>query len=82
LRCGFISGRNIESDLISDGKGVLLRLEDGNLWQFRSTSGQVELEESVWVDGMGIPHPVKQMVINGSVGSGGGATGWLLKHMG
>lgn len=78
----FHLGTNIESDLISDGKGVLLRLEDGNLWQFRSTSGQVELEESVWVDGMGIPHPVKQMVINGSVGSGGGATGWLLKHMG
>ncbi len=78
----FHLGPNIESDIISDGKGVLLRLEDGNLWQFRSTSAEIILEDSVWVDGMGIPHEVMQMVISGSVGSGGGATGWLLKHMG
>ncbi len=78
----FHLGPDIESDLISEGKGVLLRLKDGNLWQFRSTGGQVDLEESIWVDGMGIPHEVQQMVITGSVGSGGGATGWLLKHMG
>ncbi len=78
----FHLGPDIESDLISDGKGVLLRLSDGNLWQFRSTSSRIELEESVWVDGLARPHPVKQMVITGSVGSGGGATGWLLKHMG
>ncbi|VAW05185.1 Heparinase II/III-like [hydrothermal vent metagenome] len=78
----FHLGPDIESDLISDGKGVLLRLKDGNLWQFRSTSGAIELEDSVWVDGMGIPHGVRQMVITGLVNSGGGATGWLLKHMG
>ena len=78
----FHLGPDIESDLISDGKGVLLRLEDGNSWHFRSTGGAVSLEESVFVDGMGIPHEVKQMVITDSVGSGGGATGWLLKHMG
>ncbi len=78
----FHLGPDIECDRISDGKGVLLRLQDGNLWQFRSTSGAIELEDSVWIDGMGIPHEVMQMVISGSVGSGGGATGWLLKHMG
>ena len=78
----FHLGPDIESDLISEGKGVLLRLTDGNLWQFRSTSGDIQLEESVWVDGMGIGHAVKQMVIGGAVGRGGGATGWLLKHMG
>ena len=78
----FHLGPDIESDLISDGKGVLLRLKDGNLWQFRSTSGKIALEDSVWIDGMGIPREVMQMVITESVGSGGGATGWLLKHMG
>ncbi|WP_108811740.1 heparinase II/III domain-containing protein [Sphingorhabdus sp. Alg231-15] len=78
----FHLGPDIESDLISDGKGVLLRLKDGNLWQFRSTGGKIMLEDSVWVDGMGIPHSVMQMVITDQVGSGGGATGWLLKHMG
>ncbi len=78
----FHLGPDIESDLISEGKGVLLRLKDGNLWQFRSTSGVIALEDSVWVDGMGIPHGVMQMVITDTVGSGGGATGWLLKHMG
>ncbi|MEL6876098.1 MAG: heparinase II/III family protein, partial [Pseudomonadota bacterium] len=54
----FHLGPDIESDLISEGKGVLLRLRDGNLWQFRSTGGQVELEDSIWVDGMGIPREV------------------------
>ncbi|WP_422345074.1 heparinase II/III family protein [Parasphingorhabdus sp.] len=78
----FHLGPDIESDLISEGKGVLLRLKDGNLWQFRSTGGEIVLEDSVWVDGMGIPHSVMQMVITDTVGSGGGATGWLLKHMG
>lgn len=78
----FHLGPDIESDLISEGKGVLLRLKDGNLWQFRSTSGTIALEDSVWVDGMGIPHGVMQMVITDKVSSGGGATGWLLKHMG
>ncbi|WP_109356074.1 heparinase II/III family protein [Sphingorhabdus sp. EL138] len=78
----FHLGPDIESDLISEGKGVLLRLKDGNLWQFRATSGTIILEDSVWVDGMGIPHGVMQMVITDTVGSGGGATGWLLKHMG
>lgn len=78
----FHLGPDIEADLISEGKGVLLRLKDGNLWQFRSTSGEIQLEESVWVDGMGIGHEVMQMVISGAVGRGGGATGWLLKHMG
>ncbi len=78
----FHLGPDIESDLISEGKGVLLRLKDGNLWQFRSTGGEIVLEDSVWVDGMGIPHSVMQMVITATVGSGGGATGWLLKHMG
>ena len=78
----FHLGPDIESDLISEGKGVLLRLADGNLWQFRSTSGEIQLEESLWVDGMGIGHEVRQMVIGGAVGRGGGATGWLLKHMG
>lgn len=78
----FHLGVDIESDLISNGKGVLLRLADGKLWQFRSTGGDVTLEESIWVDGLGIGHAIKQMVINGSVSSGGGATGWLLKYMG
>ncbi|MEW4468542.1 heparinase II/III family protein [Parasphingorhabdus sp. JC815] len=78
----FHLGPDIESDLISEGKGVLLRLKDGNLWQFRVTNGQIVLEDSVWVDGMGIPHSVMQMVIMDVVGSGGGTAGWLLKHMG
>ena len=78
----FHLGPDIETDVVSEGKGVLLRLKDGNLWQFRATSGVVQLEDSIWVDGMGMPHPVMQIVINGTVNSGGGATGWLLKHMG
>lgn len=78
----FHLGPDIECDLVSEGKGVLLRLKDGNLWQFRTTSGAIELEDSIWVDGTGDVREVMQMVITGSVGGGGGTTGWLLKHMG
>jgi len=73
---------DVEADLVSDNRGVVLRLADGTLWQFRSTSGELFLEDSVWADGMAIPHATQQIVINGTVSSGGGATGWLLKHMG
>ena len=79
----FHLGAGIEAGLSEDGKGAGLALPDGSYWQFRTGSeGQVTIEESLWADGQGRPHPVQQLVIQGLVSRGGGSFSWLLKKMG
>ncbi len=78
----FHLGLDVEAHLASDGMGVFLRIADGSLWQFRSAAASVTLEESLWVDDRGQIQPSQQIVLTGSVSSGGGNYGWLLKHMG
>jgi len=56
---------------------------DGSFWQFVTGSdAEIELDESMWVDGEGRPHPTQQMVIQGMASRGGGSYAWLLKRMG
>ena len=78
----FHLGPDLESHITSDGMGVFLRVPDGALWQFRSAIGGVTLEDSLWIDGQGKPHPTQQIVIAGTVTRGGGSFGWLFKNMG
>lgn len=79
----FHLGAGIEAGLSEDGQGAGLALADGSYWQFRTSSeGQVTIEESLWADGHGRPHPVQQLVIQGLVSRGGGSFSWLLKKMG
>jgi len=59
-----------------------LVLPDGGYWQFVSTGEPLEVDESLWVDGAGRPHPVQQLVIQGMALRSGGSFGWLLKKMG
>ncbi len=73
---------DVEAEEVSEGKAVLLRLANGQLWQFRTTGAVVALEDSVWVDGRDRPQQTQQMVISDEAEPGGGAVGWLLKHMG
>ena len=78
----FHLGPDIEVGLAEDGQGVGLALPDGSYWQFRSGSGEVTVEESIWADGQGRPVPVQQLVVQGLVSRGGGNFAWLLKKMG
>ena len=78
----FHLGRHIEATLSDGGKGASLLLPDGVLWQFVTGADSVSLEESLWVDGNGKPHPVQQLVIEGLASRGGGNFAWLLKRMG
>jgi uncharacterized heparinase superfamily protein len=82
----FHLGPGVESGLSEDKRGVGLALLDGSYWQFRAGAGvedgEVALEESLWVDGAGRPHPVQQLVISGMVSRGGGSFSWLFKKMG
>jgi uncharacterized heparinase superfamily protein len=82
----FHLGPQVEVTLGQDGpngvRGASLLLPDGTHWQFVTGSGTVELDESLWVDGDGRPHPVQQLVIQGLVSRGGGTFSWLFKKIG
>lgn len=82
----FHLGASVEARLAEDRRGASLSLPNGNLWQFRiagdETGASVLLEESLWVDGEGRPHPTQQLVIEGMTSRGGGHFSWLLKKMG
>ena len=77
----FHLGPGIELGRSEDGQGVGLALPDGSYWQFRSGSGEVTVEESIWADGQGRPAPIQQLVVQGMVSRGGGNFAWLLKKM-
>ena len=78
----FHLGRDVGSNLTGDRLGALLRLDNGALWQFRASDGILTLEESLWVDGDGRPHPTQQLVISGKAAAGGASIGWIFKHIG
>ncbi|HKX79215.1 MAG TPA: heparinase II/III family protein [Novosphingobium sp.] len=82
----FHLGAGIEVRLSEDAQGAGLALPDGSYWQFRalqgSESGEVSIEDSIWIDGQGRMVPIQQLVIQGLVSRGGGNFGWLLKKMG
>jgi uncharacterized heparinase superfamily protein len=78
----FHLGPDVEPTLTADRQGALLRLPNGALWQFRVGEGELAVEESLWVDGAGRPHPTQQLVVNAATGPGGTSIGWLLKKSG
>ena len=64
-----------------DGQGVTLALPDGSIWQFRSARDAFTIEDSLWADGQGRPHPARQLVIQTKVPRSGESFSWLLKKM-
>lgn len=78
----FHLGRYVEATLGEGGRSASLLLPDGSLWQFGTGAESLEIDESLWVDGNGRPHPVQQLVIQGMASRGGGNFAWLLKKMG
>ncbi|MCB2015305.1 MAG: heparinase II/III family protein [Sphingobium sp.] len=72
----------VDASLTADGQGALLRIDMGALWQFRCGSGELAIEDSVWVDGDGRPHASKQIVVSAMAEPGGNSLGWLLKRVG
>ncbi|MFN4113575.1 MAG: heparinase II/III family protein [Sphingomonadaceae bacterium] len=82
----FHIGPGIELGLSEDRKGAGLALPDGTYWQFRmagdANAATLSVEESMWVDGQGRPHPIQQLVIEGMTPRSGGTFSWLFKKMG
>ena len=72
----------VEPTLTADNQAALLRIDMGALWQFRTGSGVLTVEDSLWVDPDGRPHPTRQMVVTGEALPGGSSIGWLFKRVG
>ncbi len=72
----------VEPTPTADGQGALLRIDLGALWQFRAGVGKLAIEDSLWVDGDGRPHPTRQLVVTAEALPGGASIGWLLKRVG
>jgi uncharacterized heparinase superfamily protein len=77
----FHLGPGVEVSLPEGGRGATLALADGGYWQFVAGDGTLEIDESLWVDGDGRPHPVQQLVMQGLVSRGGGSFSWLIKKI-
>ena len=77
----FHLGPEVEVSAAPNGRGASLGLPDGSLWQFVAGDASLEVDESLWVDGDGRPHPVQQLVMQGMVSRGGGSFSWLLKKI-
>jgi uncharacterized heparinase superfamily protein len=78
----FHLGTGVEASATESGTGAALLLPDGSHWQFVAGGGAtLEIDESLWVDGDGRPHPVQQLVMQGLASRGGGSFSWLLKRI-
>jgi len=77
----FHLGPGIEVGLSGSGRGATLALPDGGYWQFLAVDHELEIDESLWVDGEGRPHPVQQLVMQGLASRGGASFSWLLKKI-
>ncbi len=79
LALRFHLGPDIEPTLTADRQGALLRSSRGTMWQFRVGAGEIAIEEGLWVDSDGRPHPGQQLVVALSTDAGGASIGWMLK---
>jgi uncharacterized heparinase superfamily protein len=72
----------VEPTPTADNMGALLRIDLGPLWQFRAGAGALTIEDSLWVDADGRPHPTRQLVVTGEALPGGSSIGWIFKRVG
>lgn len=78
----FHLGRGVEPTMTADGMGATLRVAGGADWHFRCRGAGLALEESVWIDGAGVPHAGAQLVVTGETPATGAQISWLFKRDG
>lgn len=72
---------NVHASMVQWGKGVLIKLANGQGWQFRATGGTLRLEESVYF-GNGELRRTEQIVVLGRLNGSGGVVKWGLNVVG
>ena len=76
----FHLARGIEPTITADGMGAILRSPGAPPWNFRSRGAAIGVEESLMVDGYGIPHRTMQLVINGEAAASGAEVHWQFRR--
>jgi uncharacterized heparinase superfamily protein len=69
----------IKASRLADGRGVILLLQDREVWTFATLADSVEIEESVFLAGSDGPRRTVQIVIYGRVGEQGNVR-WSFRH--
>lgn len=78
----FHLGPDIEITPTDNKQTALLRMTDGSNWAFAAAGGALSIDDSLWVDEEGRPHPTRQLVIAADTDKGGLTIGWQLRHLG
>lgn len=78
----FHLGPDIEITPTDKPQTALLRMADGANWAFAAAGGELSVDDSLWVDEEGRPHPTRQLVIAAETGKGGLTIGWQLRFLG
>jgi uncharacterized heparinase superfamily protein len=78
----FHLGADIEVSQGENAQAVILRMANGTSWVFATTGGALTVEDSLYVDQDGRPHPTQQLVITARADKGGLTAGWQFKFLG
>lgn len=70
----------IEPTITADGMGAILRSPGAPPWNFRSRGAAIAVEESLAVDGLGVPRRTMQLVINGEAAASGAEVHWQFRR--
>ena len=70
----------VEVTRTADGMGAILRAAGAPPWNFRCRGAMLTTEESIMIDGRGVPQPTTQLVILGEVSNLGGEVGWQFRR--
>lgn len=76
----FHLAHGIEPTITADGMGAILRSPGAPPWNFRSRGAAIGVEESLMVDGQGIPRRTMQLVINGEAAASGVEVHWQFRR--
>ncbi len=76
----FHLARGIEPTITADGMGAILRSPGAPPWNFRSRGAALGVEESLMVDGQGMPHRTMQLVINAETAATGAEVHWHFRR--
>lgn len=72
----------VEVTRTADGRGALLRAGPKQVWQFKVRGGIAEVEDSLWIDGAGVPQATLQLAVSGESPPDGMSISWELKRAG
>ena len=68
----------VEVTTTADGQGALLRIRGGAVWRFRCRGGRLEVEDSLWANGLARPEPTMLLAVGGETPPDGMTVSWEL----